>query len=213
MKPLAVRTCPLTSTLTAAEIREYMSLVYQAVARFLGRVPPNVLREDLVAAGTFGLIDSLRKNGAERGQKFEWYARIRIRGAIVDELRAQDWLTRRARFHATVQQSARGSVPPSSACSAVVGFDDLPKGIPTGGALEAPRTPHDLVEQAFDHRALASALETLPERERRIVKMHYFQGAQFKTIAEEMGVSEPRISQLHSRAVSLLRTALERAAA
>ena len=212
MKPLARTTAP-APTPTAEEIREYMPLVHQTVARFMGKLPPNVLREDLIAAGTFGLIDSLRKNGAERSPTFEWYARIRIRGAIVDELRAQDWLTRRARSRATAAQNARGSVPPPSARSAVVGFDDLPNGIPQSGSMEAPRTPLDLVEQAFDKHALVSALQTLPERERRIVQMHYFQGAQFKAIAAEMGVSEPRISQLHSRAVSLLRAALEKAAA
>ena len=210
MKPLAR---PLAPTPTAAEIREFMPLVHQMVARFMGKLPPNVLREDLVAAGTFGLIDSLRKNGADRSPTFEWYARIRIRGAIVDELRAQDWLTRRARSRATAaQQSARGSVPPPSARSAVVGFDDLPNGLPPASTLDAC-TPLDLVEQAFDRQALVDALETLPERERRIVKMHYFQGTQFKAIAQEMGVSEPRISQLHSRAVSLLRAALSPAAA
>jgi len=210
MKPLAR---PLAPTPTAAEIREFMPLVHQMVARFMGKLPPNVLREDLVAAGTFGLIDSLRKNGVDRGPTFEWYARIRIRGSIVDELRAQDWLTRRARSRATAVQDARGSVPPPSRRSAVVGFDDLPNGVPAAGALEVPSTPLDLVEQAFDRHALLAALETLPERERRIVKMHYFHGTQFKTIAQEMGVSEPRISQLHARAVSLLRTALEKAAA
>src|SRR4029079_2609779 len=72
-----------SSVPTAPEIKKYMPLVHQAVARFMGKLPPNVLREDLVAAGTFGLIDSLRKNGAERGPTFEWYARIRIRGAVV----------------------------------------------------------------------------------------------------------------------------------
>src|SRR5258708_851660 len=64
--------------------------------RLLRKLPPNVLRDDLLAAGTFGLVDALRKS-ADRGPAFDWYARIRIRGAVVDELRAQDWLTRRAR--------------------------------------------------------------------------------------------------------------------
>jgi RNA polymerase sigma factor for flagellar operon FliA len=192
---------------TAAEITQYLPLVHQVVARFMGKLPPNVLRDDLVAAGTFGLIDSLRKNGHERGPTFEWYARIRIRGSILDELRAQDWLTRRARSKANAQNGV--SILPPSKRSTVIGFDDLPGGM-QGMNLSDPtsRTPLDLVEQGFDNALMAEAVSCLPERERRIVTLHYFQGIQFKEIAAEFKVSEPRISQLHTRAMGLLRDAL-----
>ena len=104
---------PRTSTPNAAsrpvptreELTSYMPLVHQVVARLLRKLPPNVLRDDLVGAGAFGLIDALRKS-TDRGPAFEWYARIRIRGAVVDELRTQDWLTRRARTRVARAQAA-----------------------------------------------------------------------------------------------------------
>ena len=105
---------------TREDLTLYMPLVYQVVARMLRKLPPNVLRDDLVGAGTFGLIDALRKS-VDRGPAFEWYARIRIRGAVVDELRTQDWLTRRARTRVTRAQALG-----ESSGAAVVGFDDLP---------------------------------------------------------------------------------------
>src|SRR5215467_8820453 len=94
---------------TREELALYMPLVHQVVGRVLRKLPPNVLRDDLVAAGSFGLIDALRKS-VDRGPAFEWYARIRIRGAVVDELRAQDWLTRRARTRLAKTRAAGESV-------------------------------------------------------------------------------------------------------
>jgi len=102
MKPCASQ--PPATTPTREELTLYMPLVHQVVCRVLRKLPPNVLRDDLVAAGAFGLIDALRKS-PERGPAFDWYARIRIRGAVVDELRSQDWLTRRARTRATKAQA------------------------------------------------------------------------------------------------------------
>src|SRR5580704_6104653 len=116
MKPCAIKNTNVGSP-TREELTAYMYLVHQVVARVLRKLPPNVLRDDLVAAGTFGLVDALRKS-ADRGPAFDWYARIRIRGAVVDELRAQDWLTRRARTRVAKAQ-AQGE----SGSVAVVGFD------------------------------------------------------------------------------------------
>jgi RNA polymerase sigma factor for flagellar operon FliA len=191
-------------TPTTSELLEYMPLVHQTVARFLRRLPPNVMRDDLVAAGTIGLVDALRKNGVERGPTFEWYARTRIRGAIVDELRAEDWLTRRARSQANAiseeSQTSRTSV---------VGFDDLSaRGTNVELADRASIAPLAMLEQKMNHAALAKAVTKLPEREQTIIRAHYFEGVQFKVIAEWLKVSEPRVSQLHSRAVATLRAAL-----
>jgi RNA polymerase sigma factor FliA len=191
---------------TNEEIQRYMPLVFQAVARFLRKLPPNVLRDDLVAAGTYGLIDSLRKNGGDCGPTFEWYARIRIRGAIVDELRTQDWLTRRARNQVT---AAMASEDATGVRACVIGFDDLPGRVAASGlADEDAQSPLEAVSEKMDYAALALAVSRLPERERYIVQAHYFEGVQFKTIAQTLGVSEPRISQLHARAVQRLREAL-----
>jgi RNA polymerase sigma factor FliA len=195
-------TTNVATTPSARDIQDFMPLVHQVVARMLRRLPPNVLRDDLMAAGTYGLIDALRKS-PDRGPAFEWYARIRIRGAVVDELRSQDWLTRRARTRATKAQ-AEGTGTGTS----VVGFDDLPDSQAQGLVDESTIDPHQQVERRLERRALEKAVAQLPEREANIVGWHYFEGIPFKVIAVRLGVSEPRISQLHSRAMGLLKTTL-----
>jgi RNA polymerase sigma factor for flagellar operon FliA len=190
-------------TPNAETLRDLMPLVHTCVARFLRRLPPNVLRDDLVAAGTFGLIDALRRDPDTSAPQFEWYARIRIRGAIVDELRAQDWLTRRAREKQAADDAQK---------TRVVGFDDLPNAAEDRKDSMMP-SPLDCVEQRSEAERMAEAVAKLPEREQYIVKQHYFEGVQFKAIAATLGVSEPRVSQLHSRAMQQLRAILEPAAA
>jgi RNA polymerase sigma factor for flagellar operon FliA len=200
MKPCSSPSLPTTPT--REELTLYMPLVHQVVARVLRKLPPNVLRDDLAAAGAFGLIDALRKS-VDRGPAFDWYARIRIRGAVVDELRTQDWLTRRARTRATKAQ-AQGV-----GCGAsVVGFDDLPESQAQAFVDESAASPQEQVEQRMDRAALERAVGLLPEREANIVSWHYFEGVQFKAIAARLGVSEPRVSQLHARAMGRLRTTL-----
>src|SRR3984957_7281968 len=139
---------PPTNTPTREELGLYMPLVHQVVGRVLRKLPPNVLRDDLVAAGAFGLLDALRKS-VDRGPAFDWYARIRIRGAVVDELRSQDWLTRRARTHAAKAQALG-----ESGGIAVGGFDDLPESQAQGFADESMATPQEQVEKRMDRIAL-----------------------------------------------------------
>jgi RNA polymerase sigma factor for flagellar operon FliA len=188
---------------TASDIQDYMPLVRQIVARFLRKLPPNVLRDDLMAAGTYGLVDSLRKNGHDRGPTFEWYARIRIRGAILDELRTEDWLTRRARSRIAAHLG-EGQAP----MAGVVALDDLSDAHRSGLFDETTPSPLEAAEENDERAVLAQAVEQLVERERLIVTLHYFQGVQLKTIAQQLGVSEPRVSQLHARAIAKLRASM-----
>jgi len=190
------------SSPTRYELDFYMPLVHQVAARMLRKLPPNVLREDLTAAGAFGLIDALRKS-VDRGPAFEWYARVRIRGAMVDELRAQDWLTRRAR-----SRVARAQADGTGGSGAIVGFDDLSDAQAGSFADESVASPEAQVEMRMDRRILERAVKGLPEREGNIVAWHYFDDVPFKTIAARLGVSEPRVSQLHSRAIGLLRATM-----
>ncbi len=196
---------PLLATPSADEVSRHMLLVKQVVARFLRRLPANVLRDDLLAAGVFGLIDSLRKNGGDQGPTFEAYARIRIRGAILDELRTQDWLSRRARWAVSDKVEAGEGAP-----MALIGLDD----VDANSALvdeEADDAEAQMVSEE-DMKHLRDAVERLPPREATIVRMHYFHGARFKEIGAALGVSEPRISQLHTRAMGQLRKILADAA-
>jgi RNA polymerase sigma factor for flagellar operon FliA len=195
--PNATPTAP-----TREELDRYMPLVHGIVAQVMRRVPPNVLREDLVSAGALGLVSALRKN-TERGSTFDWYARIRIRGAVIDELRAQDWLSRRQRTRVALAK-AEGT----GGSAAIVGFDDLSEGQAGAFADESVGTPEEQAGLRLDRRVLQRALGGLPEREGNIVAWHYFEDASFKSIAMRLGVSEPRVSQLHSRAIGLLRSTM-----
>src|SRR5258706_14665774 len=82
------------AALKSADVAPYMSLVHEEVRRILRRLPSSVQKDDLISVGAMGLMSALQKNQeADRGAQFEWYARIRIRGAVLDELRNQDWLS------------------------------------------------------------------------------------------------------------------------
>ena len=194
-----------------AMIAKYQHLVRQIAGGFQRKLPRNVLRDDLIAAGMSGLWDAVRKHGHERSTNFDWYVRVRIRGAILDELRAQDWLPRRARAAAIEAAAAAGCK--NAAAPVVLRFDEVSDSeqarcLTAGDSSNTEKA----VEASFQRQRIESAIQQLPERERRIVAMHYFRGVKFKDLGEMLGVSEPRISQLHSRAVGRLKVILAAAA-
>jgi RNA polymerase sigma factor for flagellar operon FliA len=193
----------LTDSFKARELLlQYEPLVRKIAGGFQRKLPRNVLREDLIAAGMSGLWDAIRRHGETAGDTFEWYVRVRVRGAILDELRAQDWLPRRARAAAANASAESGEyVPPP----AVVRLDDVSEW-EQSRCLSDLSSSETVVAAKFTHDSLAKAVEQLPERERHIVSSHYFRGVKFKDLGIELGVSEPRISQLHSRAMRRLKT-------
>lgn len=188
--------------MVAQELLErYTPLVRKIAGGFQRKLPRNVLREDLLAAGMSGLWDAIRRHGHTAGDSFEWYVRVRVRGAILDELRAQDWLPRRARAAAASATAETGEyVPPP----AVVRLDDVSEW-EQSRCLSQLCSSESAVAAKFTQETLVRAVEQLPERERHIVASHYFRGVKFKDLGAELGVSEPRISQLHSRAMQRLK--------
>jgi RNA polymerase sigma factor for flagellar operon FliA len=197
---------------TEAElITMYTPVVRQIAGGFQRKLPRNVLRDDLLAAGMSGLWDAVRRQVEQPSDRFDYYVRVRIRGAILDELRAQDWLPRRARAAAAEAQEngnhARAVAP------AVVRFDDVSEW-EQGRCLATDDSSNSeaAVTAKFIRESLARAVDQLPMRERHIVAAHYFRGVKFKDLGTELGVSEPRISQLHSRAMQRLRDLMEAAA-
>jgi RNA polymerase sigma factor FliA len=193
------------AALDASHSREllarYTPLVRKIAGGFQRKLPRNVLREDLLAAGMGGLWDAIRRHGQTAGDSFEWYVRVRVRGAILDELRAQDWLPRRARAAAANASAESGEyVPPP----AVVRLDDVSEW-EQSRCLSQLSSSESAVAAKFTQECLVRAVDKLPERERHIVSAHYFRGVKFKDLGLELGVSEPRISQLHSRAMQRLK--------
>ncbi len=181
-------------------LARYAPLVKKIAGGFQRKLPRNVLREDLIAAGMGGLWDAVRRHPDGPSESFEWYVRTRVRGAILDELRAQDWLPRRARANAEAASGTDSYAPPP----AVVRFDDVSeweqnKALAEDSDIEATIAANSLQEQ------LVKTVARLPARECHIVSQHYFRGVKFKDLGAELGISEPRVSQLHARAIRRLK--------
>lgn len=197
---------------TSEDIAEHLPLVERIVAHFMRRLPRSVQREDLMAAGMLGLFHALRWSAHTCPEMFASYARIRIRGSIVDELRRHDWSPRRRKEAAPAESASNVTSIAAPAAEArprvtVVAFDDLWAGAAAGFAEECPSPLESMLERR-EHESLHTAVAALPEREREIVRMRYFQGMPSKAIARVMGLSEARISQLHARAMTHLRDVL-----
>lgn len=223
-------------------ILHFAPLVKFVAGRIGGRLPANVEYADLVSYGLFGLIDAIEKFDLERGIKFESYAMTRIRGAIIDELRALDWIPRSLRSkareieraYATLEGRLHRSPTESelaeeldlpladlqeafSQLSTVnlLALDELLQGdgdrMSLGETLIDPTAtdPAAAAEATEAHRLLTEAITRLPERERLVVQSYYFDGMTLAQIGSVLGVTESRISQLHSKAVLHLRGLLQ----
>jgi RNA polymerase sigma factor FliA len=167
-------------------IQQYQGLVKFYVGEISARVPRWVDRDDLTSAGMVGLLHALRSFDPDRGVNFLTFARLRIRGAVYDELR---------RAHPMGRAALRHGVSVESRAEVIERVDDSP---PDAGLLRREQSVH-----------LHEAVDALPPRLRFVVNGYYFQGRQIKELAAEFGVSAPRVSKMHARALSHLRNSLE----
>jgi RNA polymerase sigma factor for flagellar operon FliA len=171
-----------------------MPIVRQVVQRALRRLPPSVQRDDLLAAGTVGLFDALRRGGAGQNVGFRSYARIRIEGAIVDELRIGDTCTRRERR--AERAGGHLDVP-------LARLEPLPDDVP-----DASLSALEKLEAASDGVALGDAIAALTEREQTVIKMHFMEDRALGDAAERLRVTLSRASQIKKRALLKLRSML-----
>lgn len=149
---------------------------------FMKKMPRNVMLEDLEQAALIGILDAMRRRPSDSGPAFDWYVSCRIRGEIIDELRRQDWASRRRRA---------GPSPPT-----IVRFDDLDERWQElfAGAEASPELV--AIERCDADKAWATPMA---ERERSIMTARFVRGRRQEDIARDEGVSEPRISQLTAR--------------
>jgi RNA polymerase sigma factor FliA len=170
-------------------------------------LPASVDAADLVSCGVLGLAEAWDRFDPERGVAFEAFAIPRIKGAVIDAIRAADWVPRKAR------QRARES---GEQLAVLVSMDE-DHGSASGERMStADRLADDqLPEPGFDlmasedKRELIGTLNRLPERERMIVTLHYFEAVPLQEIARSLGVTESRVSQLHTRALRMMREGIE----
>ena len=208
-------------------IMQHYPMVRRISYRMARRLPRYVDVEDLVNIGMLGLIDAVDRFEPGRAPSFSAYARIRVQGAIVDEMRKNDWVPRSVRDraerleetrHILKQQLGRAAKPEEVADYLGVSVERLHElhrtadvrvlvSMEDGGddegtvgdtiATEAD-TDEDLTRRLFGEK-IREVVDTLPERERAIVEMYYYRDLTFKEIAGVLGVTESRVSQLHSR--------------
>jgi RNA polymerase sigma factor for flagellar operon FliA len=212
---------------------QYAPLVKYVAGRLRSGLPQNVDTNDLVSEGVFGLIDAIEKFDLARGLEFQTYAVPRIKGAMIDALRSQDWVPRSVReklraierAHAVLVERL-GRTPTEEEIAAEMGI--TPKALNglyakvsyTSIAAvedlvvvdEAP-APGAALEDDAVKEALLRHVRDLRERDQIIVALYYYEGFTLAEIGQVLGVTESRVSQLHTRAMLALRGLVQAAAA
>jgi RNA polymerase sigma factor FliA len=218
-------------------VSKYAHLVDRLARQISARVGSREIQDDLWSVGALGLVDAARRFDPARGIKFETFAQHRIRGAMLDELRQMDHLPRRLRTAAEKVSAERRKLSASFGRQATseevakslgMPIDELQEletlsqpllafDSPEAGALEpvaadGPSPMESAMKNQLSAR-LAEAVHTLTERQRQVVGLYYVEGLTYREIAKVLGVSEPRICQIHGDAVKSLRFTLEEAEA
>lgn len=224
----------LTSAATEeALVREHLGLVRRAVADLSVRMPRHAARDDLVSAGMVGLAQAARNFDDTLGVPFHRYAATRIKGALLDELRARDWASRPVRAKARqmeitserlVAKLGRTPTPVEVAegmgveikvvqnltadlhRATVLNYDSmLASGDGDAVLLVDGDTPELELLERERNAYLVDAIRSLPPRLQVVVKGYFFENRSMQDIGAELGVSESRISQLRSEALDLLK--------
>lgn len=222
-------------------ILHYSPLVKYVAGRVAVGLPQNVEQSDLVSYGIFGLIDAIEKFDPKRGYKFETYAIARIRGAIIDELRAIDWVPRSVRAKARALENAYAKLEGNLHRSptddelarelditdaqlqttlsqiSFVGLVALDEMLSVGGERGESLTLGDTIADSGEgpvaayeveemRHILADAINSLPEREKIVLTLYYYEGLTLAEIGQVLGVTESRVCQIHTKAVLQLRS-------
>jgi RNA polymerase sigma factor for flagellar operon FliA len=208
-------------------LTKHGDIVDRLARRLAAKVGNPSLVDDLWSAGALGLLDAAQRFDAAMGVRFETFAQHRVRGAMVDELRRLDHLPRRLRAEASKIAKTRegmahelGRPAEDSEVANRLGLDEEHLRATEGvAAAPAPLKPEilrslqlesveDQVLRSEQARLLADAVATLPERMQLLLSLHYVEELSYREIAQVLEVSQPRVSQLHSEAVQLLREAM-----
>lgn len=218
-------------------VDRYAPLVKRIAHHLLLRMPASVQIDDLIQSGMIGLLEAARKYDVSKGASFETYAGIRIRGSMLDEVRKGDWaprsVHRKSRKVAEaikaieartgkdakdkeiareldIELNAYYAILQDASGSRLFSFDDIMEGDDSAIELAAGELPGpcDGLQRDTFKRHLARAIEGLPERERLVLALYYDEELNLKEIGEVIGVSESRVSQIHSQAAMRLRARL-----
>jgi RNA polymerase sigma factor FliA len=222
-------------------LTEHMPLVKRLAHHMKAKLPPSVEVDDLIQAGMMGLLDAINRYEDSHGAQFETYAVLRIRGAMLDELRNSDWMPRSTRqnmrkveaaMEALQQRLGRPASESEIAASLKLSLADYQDMLGDGGghqllyyedfhdddggsdgfldryAVDDSDPLRSLLDTGF-RQAVIDAIDKLPPREKMLMGLYYEEELNLKEIGAVMGVSESRVSQLHTQAVSRLRASLK----
>jgi RNA polymerase sigma factor for flagellar operon FliA len=222
-------------------IETYAPLVKRIAQHVMVRMPASVQLEDLIQAGMIGLLEASKKYDASQGASFETYAGIRIRGAIIDEMRKGDWVPRsvhrnaRRINEAMLEVEAREgrdatatevaehmgidideyhNMSQDALCGKLFSIEEsFNNEEPCADDVTATSTtvskPHKQAHKEALQQAMTKAIDELPEKEQMVLSLYYSEELNLKEIGQVLGVSESRVSQIHSQAALRLRTKLQ----
>ena len=218
-------------------VNQHAKLVKRIAYHMMNRLPPSVQVDDLIQAGMIGLLEASRHYDKSRGASFETYAGIRIRGAMLDEIRRSDWTPRSVHRKARMVSEAMRDIEnsegrdardvevaeamglsleeyhkillDSSGCR-VFSVEELRTvgELPTEGSSSAPAEPLEGFQKNEFKDSLAEAIAGLPERERLVIALYYDDEMNLREIGQVLGVTESRACQIHSQATFRLRSRL-----
>ena len=216
---------------------KYSTLVKRIAHHLVQRLPANVLVDDLIQAGMIGLLEAAKNFDHDKGASFETFAGIRIRGSMLDDLRKGDWTPRSVHRNSRAISDAISSVENETNADAqdqdvakrlgidlnqyhkmlnevnvgkLVGIEDLGVAEDALSSFEfkSSDSPYDDLVQGSFQKALAKAITSLPEREAVVLSLYYDDDLSLREIGEALGVSESRVSQIHSQAKVKLKAKL-----
>lgn len=219
-------------------VKKHTSLVKRIAYHLVGRLPSSVDVDDLIQAGTVGLLLAGRNFSADKGANFETYAGIRIRGAMIDELRKSDWTPRsvhrkirevteamteienRTGMKARDQEVADAlgisteeyhQILRDATASKLFSLDQPAddSGDPLQVEADDETEPSEIVQEEARRQRLIELIEDLPERERLIMSLYYDEELTLREIGEVLDISESRVCQIHGRALLRLKARLE----
>ncbi len=221
---------------------EYAPLIKFIAQKIAVRLPSNIELDDLISSGVIGLMDAIDKYDPTRDNKFKTYAEFRIRGSILDELRAQDWVPRSVRdkaklldrtmveLEAVYGRAATDEEVSTKLNMSMEEFYDLVNQVRPVSVLSiddsttfsnvdkksilnilegcALNNPYNQLSMKSVKDIVTKAIEDLPERQRLVLSLYYYEDLNLKEIGKVLRVTESRVSQLHAQAVSRLRAKL-----
>ncbi len=218
-------------------VHKHAPLVKRIAQHLLARLPDSVQIEDLIQSGMIGLLEASRKYDVSRGASFETYAGIRIRGAMMDEIRKGDWVPRSVhrnsrkiadaikRVEDRVGRDARDAevaeemgitleeyyaLSQDSLSGKLFSFDEVLESDEGSASMYDPDSGglYDGVQKELFQQRLAEAIGGLPEKEKLILSLYYSEELNLKEIGQILSVSESRVSQIHSQAAHRLKARL-----